>query len=203
MAVDDNGNFLEYIPKEAGHSGKGRRHLAVAVLLKNSKDQVLLQKRKHRIFNNIWDITGATHPLHKTHSCHSERSEESVSIKIATSPSAPRNDGKCKICNKDNIDETLEETTKRCLRDEWNIGDIGEIRDIGVFNYFAQYGNYCENEHCHLMVGEYDGEVSLNPDMGYEYKWMRKEEFLKDIEQHPQDYTPWAREGIFTLQKPA
>jgi len=65
LAVDEDGKFSgEYIPKEVGHTGEGKRHLAITVLLYNNKGQVLLQKRKHKIFDNIWDITGATHPLH-------------------------------------------------------------------------------------------------------------------------------------------
>ena len=162
LAVDDHGNFLEYIPKEMGHTGEGRRHLAIAVLLQNSKGQVLLQKRKHKIFDNIWDITGATHPLHK----------------------------------EDGSDESLEEATKRCLREEWDIRDIRDTRILGYFNYFAPYhtvqGDYCENEHCYLLMGKCNKEVNLNPDSGYEYKWVNKEEFLKDISVNPKKYTPWA-----------
>ncbi|MBI2329972.1 NUDIX domain-containing protein [Candidatus Daviesbacteria bacterium] len=158
LAVDDQGNFLEYIPKEVGHTGKGRRHLAVAVLLYNSKGQALLQKRKHQIFDNVWDITGATHPLHL----------------------------------ENNTDETLEEATLRCLSEEWGVAEKIVLKNRGFFNYFAQYGEFCENEHCFLMTGEYDGEVYLNPSMGYEYKWMDKKEFLKDIRSNPQNYTPWA-----------
>ncbi|MDO8576838.1 MAG: NUDIX domain-containing protein [Candidatus Daviesbacteria bacterium] len=177
LAVDDSGNFLEYIPKEVGHTGEGRRHLAIAVLLQNSKGQVLLQKRKHKIFDNIWDITGATHPLHKA----------------------------------DGSDESLEEATRRCLETEWGIREVGELREVGEFNYFAQYGDYCENEaepllceneHCHLMMGEYNGEVSLNSDMGYEYKWMKKEEFLADIKQNPEKYTPWAKAAVTSQKLP-
>ncbi len=66
LACDDAGVFNgEYIPKEVGHTGSGRRHLAIAVLLYNNKGEVLLQKRKHKVFDDIWDVTGATHPLHK------------------------------------------------------------------------------------------------------------------------------------------
>lgn len=157
LAVDNQGRFLEYIAKAAGHTGQGKRHLAIAVLLQNSKGEVLLQKRKHRIFDNIWDITGATHPLHLK-----------------------------------NRDETLEEAAKRCLREEWGIKDFEDLKDEGVFNYFARYGNLCENEHCHLLTGQYDGDIDLNPDMGYEYKWIDKEQFLKDINSSPRSYTPWA-----------
>lgn len=167
LAVDDNGKFLEYIPKEVGHTGLGRRHLAIAVILQNSKGEVLLQKRKHRIFNDIWDITGATHPLHR----------------------------------ENGSDESLEEATRRCLQVEWAVKEVGEIRQVGVFNYFAQDGENCENEHCYLMVGNYDGEVKMDPKLGYEYKWVNREEFLKNIEQNPGKYTPWAQEGAKILKQ--
>lgn len=171
LAVDDHGNFLEYIPKEIGHQGEGKRHLAITVLLYNSKGQVLLQKRKHQLFNNLWDFSGATHPLHRV----------------------------------DGSDETLEEATWRCLEEEWGIKDVGEIKGAGAFNYFAPYhtvqGDFCENEYCFMMVRKYDGEVKLNPDMGYEYKWMEWSDFLKDIETNPKNYTPWAREGVKVLKK--
>lgn len=61
LACDEQGVFTgEYIPKEIGHTGKGKRHLAITVLLENSKGEVLLQRRKHQIFDGIWDLTGAT-----------------------------------------------------------------------------------------------------------------------------------------------
>lgn len=53
MACDDNGVFSgEYIPKEVGHTGQGKRHLAIAVLLYNGQGKVLLQQRKHRVFDD-------------------------------------------------------------------------------------------------------------------------------------------------------
>lgn len=166
IACNDQGKFLEYIPKEVGHTGQGKRHLAIAVLLYNSKGEVLLQKRKHQIFDNIWDLTGATHPLHK-----------------------------------DSGDETLEEAAKRCLEVEWGIREIGEIRQIGNFNYFAEYGSYCENEHCVMIIGEYNGPLNLGTEAGYEYKWVDKKEFLRDLNKNPQNYTPWAKEGAKILKK--
>lgn len=167
LAVDDKGKFLEYIPKEEGHKRDGKRHLAITVLIYNSKGQVLLQKRKHKIFDNIWDLTGATHPLHR----------------------------------EDGIDETPEEATLRCLKDEYDIENIS-VKNIGAFNYFAKTDDLCENEHCTLMVGEYNGPVKMNPSVGYEYKWVDKKEFLRDIEENPQNYTPWANESIKLLKVP-
>lgn len=167
LAVDENGKFRgEYIPKMVGHTGKGRRHLAITVLLYNKKGEVLLQKRRHKIFDNIWDLTGATHPLHK----------------------------------EDGTDESLEEATRRCLEAEWGIREIGEIKVIGKFNYFAKYGEYCENEHCAILVGEYNGPIEMDPKAGYGYKWVEREEFLKDIKKNPKKYTAWAQEAAKFLK---
>lgn len=166
IACDDQGKFLEYIPKEVGHTGQGKRHLAITVLLYNSQDQVLLQKRKHRIFDNIWDLTAATHPLHL-----------------------------------EKGDESLEEATWRCLEVEYGIKNKMPVRNLGFFNYFAKYGRFCEHEHCALMVGEYNGPLNLNPEAGYEYKWMDKKDFLKDLAKNPQNYTPWAKEAVKILEK--
>jgi isopentenyl-diphosphate Delta-isomerase len=165
LACDDNGVFQEYIPRAVGHTGNGRRHLAITVLIYNSKGEVLLQKRKHKVFDNIWDLTGATHPVHT-----------------------------------DNGDETLEECTLRCLLDEYGIKGV-KLENKGAFNYFEKYNELCENEHCYLLVGEYTGEVYLNPEAGYMYKWMDKKEFLEDIEKNPDKYTPWAIESVKLLKE--
>ena len=162
LAVDDQGNFIgEYIPKSVGHTGSGKRHLAISVLLYNSKGEVLLQKRKHKIFNDIWDVTGATHPLHK----------------------------------KDGSDESVEDATWRCLLVEYGIKDKIPLKNLGFFNYFAQYGEYCEHEHCAILVGEYNGPINLSSEVGYGYKWVSEQEFLKDIEKNPKKYSPWAQEA--------
>jgi isopentenyldiphosphate isomerase len=175
LASTDQGQFTgEYLPKEEGHRGQGKRHLAITVLLSNDKGQVLLQQRKHRIFDDIWDFTGATHPLHL----------------------------------ENGHDESYEEATARCLKREYGIEGV-ETKNLGEFNYFSQDGGHCENEgkpllceneHCATLVGEYNGEISLNSEVGYGYKWMDKQEFLKDIESNPQNYSPWAVEGVKVLK---
>lgn len=171
LACDDQGKFLEYIPKSVGHTGEGKRHLAISVLIYNSKGQVLLQKRKHQVFDNIWDITGATHPLHR----------------------------------EDGTDESLEEATWRCLQREYGIKDRIPLKNLGFFNYFAPYhtvqGEYCENEHCAILIGEYNGEVTLNPNAGYEYVWIDKKDFLADFENNPKKYAPWVSGGVDILKK--
>ena len=166
LAVDDLGNFTGYIPKIVGHTGKGQKHLAITVLLQNSKGQVLLQKRKHKVFNDIWDLTGATHPVHL----------------------------------ENGQDETLEESTWRCLDREYGIKEKISLKNLGMFNYYAEYGEVCEHEYCAMMVGEYNGELNLNSEVGFKFKWMDKNKFLKDIQKNPHKYTPWAIEGAKFLK---
>ena len=141
LACDDNGNFQEYIPKEEGHTGQGKRHLAITVLVYNSRGQVLLQKRKHKVFDNIWDFTASTHPLHT-----------------------------------DSGDETLEQATLRALKEEYEIEDV-DLKRVGAFNYFAKTGELCENEHDHLLIGEYNKGFKLNLTDAYEAKWVDKWKF--------------------------
>lgn len=166
IICDNNGYPTgDYVAKEVGHTGEGKHHLAITVLLINNQGQVLLQKRKHKRFDSLWDLTGATDLYHLEAS-----------------------------------DETFEEATLRCLKKEYGIGKIS-LKNLGGFNYLAKWGEYCENEYCVMMLGEYDGEVKMDPNVGYEYKWVNKVKFLKDIESNPQNYTPWAIEGIKVLKQ--
>ena len=166
IVCDDKGNPTgEYIPKIAGVSGDGIKHLAITVVLYNQKGEVLLQKRKHLVFDNLWDLTASTDLSHF--------------------------EGK---------DESFLEAAERCLKREYSISNLA-LKNLGGFSYFAKDGSHCENEYDVLLTGEYNGEVTMNPQVGYEYKWMKKQDFLKDIEENPQNYTPWAIEGVKVLKK--
>lgn len=165
LACDDQGNFLEYIPRAVGHTGQGRRHKAITALVYNSKGQVLLQKRKHQVFDNVWCFSADTHPYH---------------LKSG--------------------DESLENATKRALKEDFGIENI-TLKNLGSFNYFGKDREFCENEYCAMMIGEYNGEVTLNPNAGYEYIWMDKKDFLKNFENNPEKYAPWVPGGIEILKK--
>lgn len=163
--VDDNGKFLKYIPRMAGHTGKGRRHLGITILVFNSGGRLLLQKRKHLVFDNIWCFTADTHPY-----------------KLESG------------------DETIEEASRRGLKEDFNIENI-DVKNLGFFNYFKEDGKYCENEYCAMVVGEYDGEINMNPEHGYDFAWKDKEDFLKDYEENPKKYAPWVPGGIKILKE--
>ncbi len=178
ILVDDKDDFLgKYAPKSKCHTGKGLRHRAFTLLIRNSKNEVLLQQRKHLLWDKCWDLTNS-HPLHK----------------------------------KGGTNESYDESVSRCLKWEWGI-DF-PIKKLFAFNYFArikvlpkagsyfaQFGNFCENEYCAFMIGEYNGEVYPNPEVAYGYKWMPLSELLEDIKIHSEIYTPWLLKALGELQK--
>ena len=53
-----------YADVEEAHTGRGKKHRAFVTLLFDSQNQVLLQRRKHRLFGGLWDFTAISHNLH-------------------------------------------------------------------------------------------------------------------------------------------
>lgn len=77
LLVDDKDIFNgKYAEKEQCHFGNGLHHRAFVVLLQNKKGEVLLQKRKHALWNGYWDLTAISHVLHL--SDHDESYEEAA-----------------------------------------------------------------------------------------------------------------------------
>jgi len=50
---------------------------------------------------------------------------------------------------------------------------------------------WCENEVDTVIVGEWDGEVKINPLEAADYKWIEWEKLKKDIIKNPDIYSPW------------
>ena len=156
LLVDEDDVFSGiYEKRDVCHFGKGKHHRAFVVCLFNDNNEILLQKRKHILWDGYWDVTAISHPLHVN-----------------------------------DHDETYEEAGLRALKNEMGIGDVS-LKKIGGFNYFAEYGENCENEYCAVLVGIFDGEVKPSDEAVYEYKWMDKKSFIKDCKEHPTIYAPW------------
>lgn len=165
ILVDESDNSLgKYASKHRCHQGKGLHHRAFTILIYNKEGEVLLQKRKHQLWDNYWDLTNS-HPFRKE-------------------------DGK---------EETYKEATQRCLKREWGL-KVSLRKPFG-FNYFADYGDFCENEYCAVFVGEHNGKIYPNPEVIYEHKWMPLKALLRDIKIHPETYTPWAIKALRELEK--
>jgi len=165
ILVDNKDRILGYAPRSVCHTGKGRRHRAFVVALYNNEGKMLLQRRKHALFSNRWDLTGASHPL------------------------------RLKSRN-----ESYTEAAARCVRREFGVNGVS-FRKIGAFNYFAPQGKKCENEHCAVIVGRYDGKVRPNRRVAYGFRWVTFGETLKEIRKKPESFVMWARLGAKVLRK--
>jgi len=164
ILVDDKDNLLGYAPRSECHTGKGKRHRAFVILVYNKDKKILLQHRKHRLFDKLWDLTAASHPLHVNGS-----------------------------------NEGYIESACRCLKREWGINKIN-LRKVGAYNYFKSYNGRCENEHCALIVGEFDGEIIMNGEVAYGFKWIRFKELLSEINKNPEMFTQWLKESVKLLK---
>ncbi|MBI4080820.1 MAG: NUDIX domain-containing protein [Candidatus Levybacteria bacterium] len=97
-------------------------------------------------------------------------------------------------------DETYEEAGLRSLKTEMGISKV-KLTKIGGFNYFARYFAHCENEYCAVLVGKYDGKINANQDVVYEAVWVPRHEFIADVKNNPEKYTPWALLTVKQLSK--
>ncbi len=69
-----------------------------------------------------------------------------------------------------------------------------DLRILYKFSYEAEdekQPGWLENEVDTVMVGEWDGEMKLNPDEASDAKWIEWEEMKKDMESNPKIYSPW------------
>ena len=71
---------------------------------------------------------------------------------------------------------------------------VGEekLRELYKFVYYApDIEGWCENELDNVIVGEWAGELALNPDEAMDSKWIEWGELNRDINNEPSKYAPW------------
>jgi isopentenyl-diphosphate delta-isomerase len=81
---------------------------------------------------------------------------------------------------------------------------VGLLTDVHSFVYFAPQGDNAENEFCRVLVGDFDGKISPNPDEMMSVRWEKLLDVKADLRAHPDSYTPWFKlsfEGF--LKSPA
>ncbi len=77
LLVDNTDKFSgTYANRLSCHSGKGLHHRAFVVVVFNNNNEILLQKRKHALWDGYWDVTAISHVLHL--SDHDESYEEAA-----------------------------------------------------------------------------------------------------------------------------
>lgn len=94
-------------------------------------------------------------------------------------------------CSHPRIGETDEAAAHRRLREEFGF-DFNPLQEISPFIYkVALDKGMTEHEYLHIFVGKGKVVPNANPEEIMDFKWVAVEELLKDIKEHPENYTGW------------
>lgn len=161
VLVDEQDREVGLADIYEAHQGKGQKHRALSVIL----------YRK---------VSGKTELLHQKRAMAKPLFKDLWSNTCCT--------------NLRPGDEYLPRAVSR-LNEEMGIKlNEGDLRVLYSFSYEADDENqvgWCENEVDTVIVGEWDGDLNLNPDEASDSKWIEWDDLKKDIVKNPKSYSPW------------
>ncbi len=103
-------------------------------------------------------------------------------------------------CSHQRDGEDLYETIHRRLKEE--MGFDCDLQEAFTLKYRAELDKgLIENEIDHVFIGEYDGEVIINPDEVDEYAWVTLNDVILEVENSPEKFTYWFRLLIGIVNK--
>lgn len=93
-------------------------------------------------------------------------------------------------CSHPVFDEDYETSAERRLTEE--LGIKAKLKFLYKFQYQAKFGNIgSENELCAVLIGISDQPPKPNSDEVAEFKYISINDLKKDIETHPDNFSPW------------
>jgi isopentenyl-diphosphate delta-isomerase len=103
------------------------------------------------------------------------------------------------VCGHPGPKEDVVEAAKRRLKDE--LGIIArDIKIVAPYRYrFTDIHGIVENEICPILMGHTDENPKPDPREVDEWKWMGWREFLVEIQNIPDKYSPWCIEEAMLL----
>lgn len=75
---------------------------------------------------------------------------------------------------------------------------VDHLTEVGTLLYRAEFGNgLWEYEYDHLLIGEYEGDISdFDEEEIEEVRWISVEELKKEIAESPSQFTPWLKQSL-------
>jgi len=105
------------------------------------------------------------------------------------------------VCGHPGPKEDVVEAARRRLKGELGI-IADDIKAVAPYRYrFADIHGIMENELCPILVGHTDGNPRADPREVGAWKWMGWREFLVEIQNIPDKYSPWCVEEAAILQQ--
>jgi len=160
---------------------------------------VLVDEQNHVIGTASKESVHTTNtPLHRGFSCFLFNSKNELlltkrSSKKKTFPGVWTNT----VCGHPGPGESAKDAALRRLNQELGIRnyELRDIKEIAPYCYrFADKNGIVENEVCPVLVGYCDTDPTPDQKEVEGWRWMRWEDFLKDLKKNPTIYSPWSRE---------
>jgi len=99
------------------------------------------------------------------------------------------------------LHEAVENAAKRRLRYELGVRNVKLKIMLPDFRYRAEKDGVVENEICPVLVGFCSQQPRPNPDEVYDMKWVDWSEFVTDVADPANGFSPWAIEEVKLLAK--
>ena len=95
-------------------------------------------------------------------------------------------------CSHPRKGEQIIEAAHRRMEEELGIkAGTCELKEIDSFVYFQAYEGLSEYEFDHVIVGEYAGEITPNPEEIQDNRWITYEELGKELLEDPKKFSAW------------
>lgn len=77
------------------------------------------------------------------------------------------------------------------LKEELGISKTIPLEELFSFVYFANLGAIFEYELDHVLLGNYSGKISINPEEAEKFEWIEISKLEKQLETNPKKFAPW------------
>ncbi len=103
-------------------------------------------------------------------------------------------------CSHPRPDEAVLSAATRRLMEE--MGIICELTPAFTFTYKSQFENgLIEHELDHVLIGEFNGEPSLNREEATDWRYVSLSDLAQELENNSSKYTAWLKIAFPKLQK--
>ncbi len=103
-------------------------------------------------------------------------------------------------CGHPGLDESNIDAAKRRIKDELGI-ELDNILEIEPYRYKFSKDGVMENEICPILAGSISQEPQINKNEVEVYKWISWDDFLQEIKDNEDKYSPWCVEQTEILNK--
>lgn len=106
-------------------------------------------------------------------------------------------------CSHPRPGEPTKAAAERRLEEE--MGFTCDLEEVFSFIYRAKFEDLTEHEYDHVFFGVCEPETNLEPDPEEveDWKWVSKQELMRDVKNNSDNYTPWFKQALDRVLKEA